>query len=84
MLIRMEQSRARAAVIMPTSLFRMDKELIIVSFRMTVSLALYIPSSLRLRVILNREGKAGEPPSVVLVGFHTPSSLSKESWTYAG
>lgn len=51
---------------------------------MTVSLALYLPSSLQLRVILNREGKAGEPPSVVFVGFHTPSSLSKDSWTYAG
>lgn len=56
-----------------------DKELIIVSFRMTVSLALFLPSSLRLRVILNGKVKFGEPPSVVFVGFHTPSSLNKES-----
>ena len=56
-----------------------DKELIIVSFRITVSLALFLPSSLRLRVILNRKGKFGEQPSVVFVGFHTPSSLNKES-----
>lgn len=51
---------------------------------MTVSLAFFLSSSLRLRVILNREGKAGEPPSAVFVGFQTPSSLTKESWTYAG
>lgn len=71
MLIRIDQSQARAAANMPASLYGKEtRELIVASFGITVSLALFYLSTLRLRVILKpEEGRVIEPPSVLFVGF---------------
>lgn len=81
MLIRMEQSQARAAVNMPYNLYRTEmKRTHSREFPNNRILGLVLHSTIWLRVILNRESKVVKPPSVVFVGFRT---LKKESWTYA-